>query len=418
MATTTGLIMVAVTLYVLSNSNMLVVKDLGVASIIFISLGCIIKNFSNFYIITNSNMNCFLHVFISSLGFILIYVSFTTKLIISSSFTIKFNTGKIDYILMNNIFTTQLCQSMFFSEKTKSTSQLEGSNQNKNSKLITSSRKMGDSNDHMVGKTLNLSYSSFGSQSLSHIPNSGVYGSQTMPTTLNSTDNNISGTLPTEQSDESKVKQLQSKKPKRNKKKRRFEKMMKLCYYSVITLYIVFIIYIIPPALYGVKIRNKPMKEEIMVNKYYHHICPANHIIFGMTLSQFIFLIYDILKFQWISNGRYIFIDSKIIGIICILWIFADPGINITLYTLFKDNLIAAQKIQFYSNLISCLLVFFGYFSYIIYMIFTKKGNERYHYFLNIPKAKCIIHNSYTCSCPSKKVELYNEDELENIKKK
>jgi len=75
----------------------------------------------------------------------------------------------------------------------------------------------------------------------------------------------------------------------------------------------------------------------------------------------------------------------------------------------------AAQSIQFYSNLISCLFIFFGYFSYIIYLIYTKKGNYRYNYFINIPKAKCVIHNSYVCPCAGKKVELYDEDELESI---
>jgi len=335
--------MVAVTIYIFSNSNINIVKDLGVYSFLFIALGCMIKNFSNFYVITDSKLNCFLHLFISSLGFMMIYTPFTIKLIIASSFAIKFNTGKIDYILMNNIFTTQICESMFFSDKTKSTSQVDGNNPNQTSKLLLSSRKLGDSLEYLPRNSRAISndcmFSNNTSQTLPGTPNLNIYSSQTIPT-IASGNNNPSNTqydsqtLPTEKVDESTL--PKPKKIKKHKKKSKFERIMRLCYYSIITLYIVFFIYLIPPAMYGVKIYDKELIESFMINNYYHHVCPANHMVFIMTVAQLIFLGYDIEKYQWISNGRYIFVDSKIIGIICMIWIFIDPGLNvIIIITLF-----------------------------------------------------------------------------------
>ncbi|ORX56690.1 hypothetical protein BCR36DRAFT_402658 [Piromyces finnis] len=342
------------TLYILSNANVLIIKDFGLVSMISISMGCIIKNFSNFYIISNSISNCFLQFLLLSIGFLLIYTPFTIKLIIASTFTIKFNSGRVDYILLNNILSTQICENLFFSNKNKLSSVIKNnfkgfaSNENCCHKDIISNKKIGNKNnnrsstDNLPSRVeSNVSYENiYGSQIMSN-----ANGSQSHLSTLqyNNLNHNSNCNLNLNQHNS-------NNNVNQDKIKNKFEKMLRLCYYNIITTYISFILYLIPSIVYYIIARNKSLSSELMINNYFHHICPSNYIMFLMTIVQFIFLIYDILKYQLISNGRYIFVDCKIIGILCIIWIFFEPILNITLYTLFKNNLGTSQIIQFYSN--------------------------------------------------------------------
>ncbi|KAL6608339.1 hypothetical protein U3516DRAFT_666657 [Neocallimastix sp. 'constans'] len=133
-----------------------------------------------------------------------------------------------------------------------------------------------------------------------------------------------------------------------------------------------------------------------MMNGLFIQSCPHKATTF-LTLVYFIeftVVFINISKYPIISNGRYIFIESRFISNISILWLFIDPGFNLILVNLFTEDDIAFQNIRFYTNIIC---------------------NNRCSYFLSVPGAKCIIHNSYSCRCAKKRIETYDENELQSI---
>jgi len=85
------------------------------------------------------------------------------------------------------------------------------------------------------------------------------------------------------------------------------------------------------------------------------------------------------------------------------------------LYSLFQNNIEISHKIEFICTLTSYSIIFIVYFIFIIYIIKTNNGNNNFSYFLGVPTVKCVIHNSYSCSCPKRKSSYYNEDELQSI---
>ncbi|ORX80650.1 hypothetical protein BCR32DRAFT_245465 [Anaeromyces robustus] len=288
------------------------------------------------------------------LWFLLIYIPFTKKLIISTAFSIKFDYSKRDYILMNNIFSPKLCRTMFLSEKnTDKNINIVGNNSNKNfnpklseTQIFTKSSLDSCNN---ISSSLNIS----NSQSL--------YNANTKND--NSTDNKSQSNII-----EYKIENI-------------FDDIVRIAYIDIILI-----------------IHDKSLKDEQMNNYFFSKVCPQKQYPILINFCKFILLLYDISKFQSVLNGKFIYLDSKIIS-----------------YGLFyKDNELF-QQIQFYSNTINCCLIFILYYSLIVYIIFKNCENKRTFYFINIPGTKCIIHNSYSCGCELKEIRDYNDLELQSI---
>jgi len=84
-------------------------------------------------------------------------------------------------------------------------------------------------------------------------------------------------------------------------------------------------------------------------------------------------------------------------------------------YNLFDNDLVTAQQVQFFFNLLCFVFIFLGYYLTILYIILKKKGNTRTFYFLSVPKQKCTTHNSYNCECETNKKFKHTKEEIQSI---
>ncbi|KAG4093764.1 hypothetical protein H8356DRAFT_1277556 [Neocallimastix lanati (nom. inval.)] len=89
--------------------------------------------------------------------------------------------------------------------------------------------------------------------------------------------------------------------------------------------------------------------------------------------------------------------------------------VQIIINSLLTNDYVTIQNSRFFGNFISCSIVFSVYYIYTIFLMCRKDNICKWSYFISIPKPKCLIHSSYTCNCAARKVEIYNEDEIQSI---
>ncbi|ORX80652.1 hypothetical protein BCR32DRAFT_268738 [Anaeromyces robustus] len=470
------LIMVVVTIFIIINKHYLIINDLGFKSMMLISLGCIIENLSNMYVTSDNISNCYLHPLIMYIGFILIYIPYTVKTLISSTFGLKFNYSNRDYTLINSIFSTNIKQILFLSEKNNSSS-CNLSHENNKSSITRENKSLNNLSDNRslhnlyqdsVNKSCNninnesKNYNMNGESSKYTLNNESTRGfvmenSDYFLSNLHSSKNlllgscrnlmtsgsgNLSAYTNTNKNltiskrnatigsfknieqivnePETSVNDINIEKMKKKKKQedieKNFKERIRNTYDTIVILILISLVLIIPLSLNKLLPRNSTLSASFMVNNSYAHVCPYAEYDIAFYIIKLILLLYNLTKFQDVNNGSYIYIDSKIISHLNIAWIVMDPCINIILYALFVDSkLVVAEELQYYSNLLCCCTLFFGYYYIIIHIILKNHGNDIWVYLLNLPKQKCIIHNSYSCECPTKKIEQYDENELKSF---
>lgn len=104
-------------IFILFNRNNSIIKDFGLVSYISITIGFLIKNDSSYYTMKDSLKSCYQDTVFSFIGFVLIFIPFSIKIIVSSTYALKFNNSKRDLILMSNIFSFPIFKCMFLTTK-------------------------------------------------------------------------------------------------------------------------------------------------------------------------------------------------------------------------------------------------------------------------------------------------------------
>ncbi|ORY54795.1 hypothetical protein LY90DRAFT_669862, partial [Neocallimastix californiae] len=443
--------------FVLMNVNSSIIQDYGLVSYLCISIGFLIKNDSNYYVVNDSITNCYMHVLFSSIGFMLIYIPFTVKLIVSSTYTLKFNNSKRDSILMTNIFSTPIYRSMFCSSKESSNSKGYTNFSSQNMSNFGSSANLLKNGPNSINNFQNLNFLDYNPSTVStnktvtankyfrlstlikNNMNDDYNINYDIKKSNNITDSNRKSMMHRSQSevllikndnnkiDWSLIKSLSSKTNSNpsingidertiNSYRNRFKTIVKMTYVEIMITILSFFALLIPSFTYMFVVSNRELEVEQMLNGLYTHICPVRKIPMIINIIKLILLLYHILKMKIVFNGRYIFFENKLICFISIAWIILDPGIKIITYNVILNNNETSQKIQFYCNSFFSLIMILTYYMYLILILFMEKGNDRLNYFISIPKKKCIIHNSYTCNCAdNKKIVFYNDDEIQSI---
>ncbi|OUM58386.1 hypothetical protein PIROE2DRAFT_16350 [Piromyces sp. E2] len=284
------LVMLLTSIFLVCSKRLLIVKDLGYTSFFLISLGCIMKNISNLYIMINSINDCILLFSLSSLGFILIYIPFTIKIIGSAAFSLNFDYSDKDYLKIINIFTLKIGKILFLSEKTTSSVNV------KNDFFISKI----DADFDQQSFKLNKSYSM---ESCSN----PIYDINL----INEKNNNKKQNYNCENFD-----QL-------------FKKYIRKNYIKMIITVSLFIVFLAINIIYVFSIAEKSIIDTEMTNGLFAYKCPKEKMFLFIYVLEFILLMYDILSFQKIINARYIYLDCKVISIISLGWIVLDPGINV-----------------------------------------------------------------------------------------
>lgn len=358
----TELMMIIITIYVLCFYNYSIIKNLGIYSLLSLSLGCILKTHSNIFISIDKVNDCYLYLICYFFGFILIYIPFTKKIVISSTFSLKFNYCDRDYILMNNIFSPHLCKNMFFSEKNSSSSlNNNNNNPNKNTFSISNNESefstsfpaqslnfspIGPNNDFISQEVYPINSSNF-SPIISNISQNAdaLPSSKFSPFSPNN-DNNSPNTFPRRSTKDLSNNDLASPSSNKSSKKKRkfmkrikrkklhslhkeFEMIINVVYLQILLLDIIVVIFMISLFIYIYLVLNSSLKDLQMMNGLFSYICPKDQYFLFAYFTEFILILFNILKFKNIFNGKYIYIDSKIINFISAFWIFIDPFLNV-----------------------------------------------------------------------------------------
>lgn len=331
------LIIILLAIFILTNKNKPIIKDTGFYSFIIISFGCLFKNISNYFVIEDELKNCYKYTLYSSIGFILIYIPFTIKLIISTSFSLKFNNSKKDIILMNNIFSYPLFKSMFLSNKETQTSY--NNVYSNTSKLLSSkstsintimkndeeSFKKTETTLHTINKP-NMQYTN---ETKSEIQ---LY--KKSKSDIHLTDENKLNNQQYEINDEGTSLSSMNINGKKLTPQQKFELLIIMTYLEISIAILLFIYIVILNILNIFILWNKNNEKTTlinvqMINSLFAKTCPNNKINIILYISEFILLLYHISKTKKVFEGRYIFKENRIICLIAIFWIFLDPGLNV-----------------------------------------------------------------------------------------
>jgi len=279
----------------------------------------------------------------------LLYLPFTIKMIISSAFTLTLNYSKRDYIIMRNVFSYEICKKLFLSENNLSTSNI---NLNK-----SSNHKPGKFHKNNSFNNLN-SATIYNSSSLTSISKKATSLDNMYSNSNALIDFDVYSPISPETNDatfyinDSQTSLVKSENTgKKNKEctnsndnlnmnininyiKRRFESIITDTYSKITLLFVIFLLVLSVIVLYQIILMtiNKELIDEQMITEYHAHKCPNNSIPIVVCFIEFFLLLYNITNFQKILNGKYIFMDSKIIYIISIVWIIVDPCLNVSNY--------------------------------------------------------------------------------------
>jgi len=228
--------------------------------------------------------NCFLLYSLSSLGFMLIFIPFTIKVISSSTFSISFDYSDKDYIKMKNIFSSEIRKNLFLSEKTSACFDSKSCNDDVNATTIKYS---------------------------CNEETSEIYDSSS----------SIKDNLNNEKNKKQSNKDIYNKSI--------FQNYIYRAYIKIIVTFSLFIFFFTINIIYFYIIKKESIMEIEMTNGLFAYKCPIEKMFIYTCMMEFIFLMYGIVSFQKIINARYIYFDCKIISIIILVWIIIDPGINV-----------------------------------------------------------------------------------------
>ncbi|ORX80662.1 hypothetical protein BCR32DRAFT_268747 [Anaeromyces robustus] len=442
------LIFIIIIIYILLHKDKKIITDSGLYSFIFISLGCIMKIISNNYIFTDSLKNCYMKILFSSMGFIIIYIPYTIKLTIASTFSLKFKKSKKDIIIMKNIFSTTLFNNMFlinkdlkklyntiystnnnpYGLKKDDTQEMNGylselSIYNSSSNLIK--KNTIKRNIDLANNKSNIFKSSSGdlqqNNSLSkmdlHRCSSGDIqnSNENSKSNLKRLSTHSDVKLYESNYNITSLSSLNLNGFKNRIADQYYEFLMRVTYIEILIILFTFIIFIALNLYYIISMRDKQLIDEQLYDGLYAKICPKSKLPTSIYLLEFTLLLYNIFKNRKVFSRRYIMKEAKLAFLVFAFWLFIDPGINIILEKLFSNNAEMSQKLQYYSTFTCSLIIFISYNILTIYLLFIKKGDYRPSYFLSVPKAQCLFHNSYICYCAAIKIETYTKDELQSI---
>ncbi|ORX45799.1 hypothetical protein BCR36DRAFT_414396 [Piromyces finnis] len=342
--------------------NYKVIKDFGKSSLIFITIGCILKIFNNLFLISDKKMNCSLNMITSYIGFALVYIAFIKKIIISLNFSIKFNLSIEDNIIMSNVFTYELYEKLFKETRELSNSIFNIGNTKKYvNKFYISSRNF----DNQVDGTMSFHILNNNEQNPIRTTFSSLFNMQSQKSIMTyKRSNTYNGTL------------------------------FKI-YARIVMILMLIALFLVLCIIYIFFYSINDLKIIELKSGMYAYRCSNPIFSLIIYLAEFVSLLYAIIKYSSVRKTRYIFIDVYIIGIIIPIWIIFDPTINIIVHNLFKNNIIISHNIQFLCN--------------------SNEGNNRTFYFISVPKVKCNDHNSYSCECETKKIVKYTDEEIQSI---
>jgi len=274
--------------------NYQVIKDFGKRSLISVAIGCCLGIYSNLFISSDRKCNCYIHLIMTFTGFTLIYLPFSTKLIISSNITIKFNQTHSDNILINTIFSSEVYEKMFKNEKTDLCSKLDMSNINEylNKVFIQ-----------------NTKFDEFHLECKSSQDSSNGGNSQHQSMKLGQRRSLLTSMMSIG-------------------RKSTIEKILLNIKLKIAIVRILFVISLIFCSTYTIIVENNVF-EDITIDYIHVYRCP--YIVYQIIIVfiELIFLVYIINLFLHVKNGRYIYIDVRIIGILSFTWIVFGPIINV-----------------------------------------------------------------------------------------
>jgi len=357
------LLIIIFTICILTNKNSMIIKDSGLISFLCISTGCLFKLYSNNYIITEKTKYCYLNLLFSYIGFMLIYIPFTIKILIASNFLLKFKQNhKHDKILINNIFSKDVIKNMFQRKNDASTKVMvntfdtlpsDNYNDYSGSENDIKENKITGNNINIPKVTQADSVSSTSQLNKQNILVSTAANSlpsipqkiKPILSTTNSTTsipqkNNKQNPKMTAANSEPSITQNsiitnifdKFKLIKSNKKltsKEKFYLVLRMTYIEIQFTISLFFIFFIPIFVYIISIKNESLIDKQMYNNLYSKECPTSRIPVSIVIVEFIMLLYHISKIKTIYNGKYILKENKLITLISIVWIFLDPGINV-----------------------------------------------------------------------------------------
>ncbi|ORX45798.1 hypothetical protein BCR36DRAFT_414395 [Piromyces finnis] len=341
-----------------------VIKDFGILPLVSITIGCICGIYSNIFITSDKKQNCYVHLILAFIGFILIYIPFSMKLIISSNIMIKFNNSYSDNVLINAIFSSYILEKMFkvksLNDNDNDTMGIGNINEYINKAYICTTR----FDDYQIEtSTLSNSYTNNAIQNIQKIVSFRDVKS------IITSGRNIT---------------------------------MKRVYYNiylrVLVTWILLFVFLIFCMTYSIIVKNNDLIDVLLLDQMHFYKCPYEDYQKIIALVESFLLIFIIIKYLSVKNGRYIYMEIKII-----------------IYNLFYKNIMIAQELQFFCNSLCYFFILSGYYLMIFCIIFKKQGNNRTFYFLSIPKQKCTLHNSYSCECDTGKVFKYKDEEIQSI---
>jgi len=319
------LIIISVTIYILLNYHKNVIKDSGLYSYILISIGFILKSKSNYFIYDEEIKNCYLYTFFSSMGFIIIYITFTIKIIISSTFALKFNNCRKDIILMSYIFSYPLLKRMFIPNK-----------ESKYSNVYSSPSKKDNQEEsknyfEQIHSKVSIKYDSYSVkyEPMSYTPKTEIKSHKASINSTHSNDNKTELQSMDNRTEINSSSSLYSPTQKILTIEQRFELIIMMAYVEMFITILLSIVVFVFNIINIIINRNSELSFVQVKNNNFSHICPYKKINTILYVIESILLFFNILNIKLMFEGRYIFKESRVICLISLLWAFMDPGFNV-----------------------------------------------------------------------------------------